>query len=392
MGRKWPGVKAASKTSIEITFSYQGERCRERIKLKPTATNLRKAAYHRAAILDAVEKGTFDYTVTFPNSKNAARFAHIPGDTLTVGEYLSQWLQDKKPTLKSSTFRDYGKIINNQLIPEFGELRLPDLKRLHVRRWAATLNCTQKRIANLISPMRAALQDAVDDEILEANPLAGWSYKKQEPPRGEDHVDPFTREEQAVILDVLKGQGRNLIRFALWTGLRTSELVALEWNDIDWKKGVVRVIKAQTQAADAPETPKTKSGKREVKLLGPALAALTEQKAHTYLHSPRVFHNPRTGEPWTGDQAIRKTLWTPALKRAKVRYRNPYQTRHTYGSMMLSSGEPLAWVSDQMGHSSVLVTAKVYARWIPEADPTAGSRAEAMFASNANIKTTRSCK
>jgi len=52
------------------------------------------------------------------------------------------------------------------------------------------------------------------------------------------------------------------------------------------------------------------------------------------------------------------------LKKAGVRYRNPYQTRHTFASMMLSAGENIAWVSAQMGHSNVLITAKAYARWI----------------------------
>ena len=60
MGRAGSGVKAASETSIEITFAYRGVRCRERIKLKPTAANLKAAERHRAAILDAIAKGTFE--------------------------------------------------------------------------------------------------------------------------------------------------------------------------------------------------------------------------------------------------------------------------------------------------------------------------------------------
>lgn len=72
-------------------------------------------------------------------------------------------------------------------------------------------------------------------------------------------------------------------------------------------------------------------------------------------------------------------FWTRALCKAGVRHRNAYQTRHTYASMMLSAGEPLAWVSNQLGHSSVLVTAQKYARWIPDSDPLAGNRAVEKF-------------
>ena len=103
--------------------------------------------------------------------------------------------------------------------------------------------------------------------------------------------------------------------------------------------------------------------------------------------SERVFLNPRTDEPWTGDQPIRRTLWTHALKRAGVRYRRPYQTRHTYASMMLSAGESPLWVAQQMGHSDWTMIARVYGRWIPDADPNAGDKAVEIFGTNSNIST-----
>ena len=60
------GSQAVSDSSIEITFMYRGVRCRERISLKPTATNLKRAEQHKAAIEHAIAAGTFDYSVTFP--------------------------------------------------------------------------------------------------------------------------------------------------------------------------------------------------------------------------------------------------------------------------------------------------------------------------------------
>jgi len=116
-----------------------------------------------------------------------------------------------------------------------------------------------------------------------------------------------------------------------------------------------------------------------VKLLQLAREALQAQKAHTYLRGAEIFLNPRTGEPWTGDQAIRKTMWTPILKRVGVRYRRPYQTRHTYASMMLTCGESPVWLAQQMGHSDFTMIARTYGRWIPDAVPDAGGKAEALF-------------
>lgn len=380
MGRGGSGVKAASEVSIEITFMYRGKRCRERLKLKPSSTNLKRAERHRAAILVAIENGTFDYAHTFPNSKRAEQFAKRSGDVMRVGEYLTEWLGQKEKTLKASTLNDYVKTVNNHLIPAFGDITLTNLKRGDIRAWCADMDCSNKRIANLLSPLRTALQDAFYDDLIESNPIYGWKYTKQEGPKDKAaHVDPFNLEEQRAILGALEGQAQNLIRFAFWTGMRTSELVALEWRDIDWTKQEVRVTRALTQASSEDETTKTASGTRSIKLLPDALIALDQQKQFTWELEGRVFHNPRTCEPWIGDQAIRRTLWMHALKRAGVRYRNPYQTRHTYASMMLTAGEPLAWLSSQMGHSNVLTTARIYARFIQSSQPEAGSLAVKLF-------------
>lgn len=220
------------------------------------------------------------------------------------------------------------------------------------------------------------------DELITSNPLAGWHYRKIDSPKEVDDIDPFTAEEQAAILTALPSDGVPLIQFALWSGLRTSELVALEWGDIDWRQKRCRITRAITQAGKGEaETTKTTAGTRTIDLLPRALDALKKQKALSFLHpSGRVFINPRTGNPWIGDQAIRKTLWAHALKRAGVRYRRPYQTRHTYASMMVSAGEPLAWVSKQMGHTSVVTTARIYSGWIPTTNSQAGMLANHLYA------------
>jgi integrase len=382
MGRDGRGVKAASESSIEISFMYRGVRCRERVPLKPTAANLKRAEQHRAAILHAISSGTFDYRATFPESKIAARFeeaAATPGDKITVGEYLDTWLNRQKLECKASTYDNYRKIVIGKLDPWFGKLKLPELKRKHVRERLAGHMVGNKTLGNIQSVLRTALDAAVEDELIDVNPLAGYTYKKKAAPKDDDEIDPFDRDEQAAILAALEGQGRNLVQFAFWTGLRTSELVALDWGDIDFLRGVVRVVRVVTQHSDEPEDTKTAAGRREVKLLQPALEALTAQKAHTYLAGNEVFQNPQTLERWTGDQPIRKTLWQWALKRAGVRYRYPYQTRHTYASMMLSSGEHPMWVAQQMGHADWSMIIRRYGRWMPDADSQAGSRAEAVY-------------
>lgn len=384
MGDKYVGVKAASKTTIEITFQYGGRRCRERLRLEPTPANMKRAERHRAAIIDAIEIGTFDYAVTFPNSPRVRIMAKTPGDGITIKEFINKWIKDQKNHFKMSTYFSYLGIVSNVIEPVFGHLQLSELKRRHIKDWGKKQTCSNKRIANILTVLRTALADAVEDELIDTNILYGWKYKRREEPR-EDHVEPFSREEQAAILEQLKDQEKNLIQFAFWTGQRTSELMALQWGDIDWINGEVKVRRARTRYAKEAEAPKTKAGRRNVKLLQPAIMALKAQKPWTFLADEHIFHNPRTNQPWASDQKIRTLLWTPALKRAGVAYRNPYQTRHTFASMMLSSGEHPMWVAKQMGHADWTMIARTYGKWLSDADPECGNRAIELFADEAEM-------
>jgi integrase len=358
---------------------YRGVRCRERITLKPTATNLKKAEQHKAAIEHAISIGTFDYLVTFPGSARASKFAP-EASRETMNGFLTRWLEAKKKHVASSTFDGYRKLVTLRLIPALGDTMLVDLKRKAVRDWLDTLEVGNKTLSNIQSCLRSALNDATEEELIEQNPLAGWTYSRKAAPPKEDDVDPFSPEEQQAVLGALTGQARNMMQFALWTGLRTSELVALDWGDIDWLREEVMVSRAMTQAGKGKaETTKTAAGRRSVKLLRPAMEALKAQKAHTFLADAEVFQNPRTLERWAGDGPIRKTMWVPAMKKAGVRYRRPYQTRHTYASMMLSAGEHPMWVAKQMGHTDWTMIARVYGRWMPSADDSAGTKAELAF-------------
>lgn len=148
MGRDGRGVRAVSDSSIEITFMYRGVRCRERISLKPTATNLKRAEQHKAAVEHAIANGTFDYAVTFPRSPSAAKFAPAASQE-TVAGYLTAWLARKKRHVSSSTFEDYRKIVEQRLIPALGPTLLIDLKRKTIRDWFNTLEVFNKTLSNI---------------------------------------------------------------------------------------------------------------------------------------------------------------------------------------------------------------------------------------------------
>jgi len=108
---------------------------------------------------------------------------------------------------------------------------LSDLTRKDIRDWLDTIGRSNKRLANIQSVLQAALSDAVQDEVLEANSMAGWTYRIPEAPKETDEVDTRSGSEQTLVLDATANAAeRNLFQFACWTGLRTSEIVAVRWG------------------------------------------------------------------------------------------------------------------------------------------------------------------
>jgi len=359
--------------SLQIEFTYRGVRCRESLRLEPTTANIRYAEGLRSEIQRKIVSESFKYQDYFPDSPRAALFGHVVRRT-TLGDLLKAQLTGYEHAaanghISPSTLNGYRKIINGHLLPQFAATEVRLLAPSTVREWVSSLGVTAKTARNVLSVLRSVLDDAVNDELISQNPLDKIALKKlltMTAKKSEYTVDPFDNLEIEAIVATATGQARNLFQFAFWSGLRTSELIGLEWGDIDWIHGTVRVQRAVVVKTE--KGTKTSAGTRDVMMLPLARAALQAQKEHTFLAGARVFHNPRTGTEWETDAQIRKTCWTPVLKKAGVRYRNPYQTRHSYASRLLSAGENPWWVSKQMGHVDVEMVFRHYGKWIPNTD------------------------
>ncbi len=365
----------SGKTTLRISFYYRGMQCRETIKFEATPSNIKYADRLRSEILNAIERGTFSYADYFPLSKLARRFGHVRTD-LTIGELLHDYVAQTKSTREHSTYLGYKKICDARLIPYFGSVAIQDLKPAFIRDWIRDLNLTSKTVSNLLIPLRAIIDQALNDEYIKSNPMDKIVISKllsKTTSRSNFKVDPFDRNEVSAMLEAAHhDQIKNLFQFAFFTGLRTSELIALEWEDVDLVNGVLHVARAVVKKQI--KSTKTSAGVRDVMLLPPAVAALHAQQQYTLALGRRVFHNPRTGQPWETDHQIRRTAWLHTIKKAGVRYRNPYQTRHTYASMMLSGGENIMWVASQMGHVDTEMVMRTYGKWIPDDSAKMGYR------------------
>lgn len=358
MGRKGSGVEVREK-SIRLTFTVDGiphkeTLCVEGVPVRPTQSNVRHAHKVANEIRDAIARGTFKLADFFPHTSKEAGPAQTVADALTT--FMDAKLGEK------STLNGYRSAAN------FWTSAI-GMKHVKTLRHSDILMALKQRpmmsgktVANYVSVLRSALDLMVDDTVILKNPVGTIEVPYQPP-----EVDPFTRDEaEAIIADHYKHYPEcvaNYIAFKFYTGLRTSESFALKWLNVDLRSGNFLVADAMVAGEDKNRT-KTKAS-RLVLLNSRARAALEAQQAHTLLKPiGYVFLDPeREDAAWTKEHFYTRRYWIPTLKRLKIRYRQPYNTRHTYATMMLMAGMTPAFCAKQLGHD-IRVFLKTYSRWL----------------------------
>lgn len=357
--------------TLQLTFTYKGVLCREPLSgLEVNPRNIKYADRLLGEIQNKISLGTFAYGDYFPKSRKLATFGEVK-KTKTVREYLNEYITiciNRK--LSPSTIDGYQKCITS--LSTLHALPVTELTAGVLKTWISNKNAKLKTIRNLLSFLRSALDEAVTDGLIELNPVslvtASRYRPKQTTEEKDDYVvDPFTPQEaKAIFAACTYEQWRYLFQFAMHTGLRSSELCALRWQDVDLVHNTIHVQKASV--IGVIKGTKTAAGTRKVELDEMALSALAGMRSHTFMRSEYVFEDPKTMEPWSGSAAIRKKAWMPALRRAQVRYRNPYQTRHTYATRHISIGVNLYWLCGQMGHKGPEMLFRHYGSYLKDYD------------------------
>lgn len=296
--------------TIQIAFSYRGIECRECLRLDPDSKKDVKIAENlRAEIQRKIELGTFVYTDYFPRSPRAVKFGHVIGrkamKELLEATLLGYQKAEALGKLSPSTIEGYRKIITGDLLPFFGSYALRDVTPVLVRKWIKTMDCTTKTARNRISLLRSVLDDALEDGLIDENPLTRIALKKalarSDTTESKFKVDPFDEAEREAILVAAASrhpQVKNLFQFAFRTGLRTSELMGLEWGDINWINGTVRVQRVVVAKKDKAMT-KTPAGTRDVYLLPAARGAGGAEGAYAARRRsgvPQPAHRPAVGD------------------------------------------------------------------------------------------------
>lgn len=370
---RFPGIEvreyASGKKSIRILFMYKGVPCRETLKnIKVNAVNLKYARNLKAQIEHEITLGTFDYLKHFPGSKRGLKLAG-GSSSARPADIEKQYRQalNARP-VEFATIQTYESALRAWVLPAFGNVPLVqiDAKMITREKDLLLMRLAPKSVANYLGVLRDFFAWAVSQDYMQENPVQNVTVGRQAAKR-QDSIEPFTRDEITAILAATKDRlYRNYLEFAFFTGLRTSEMYGLTWQDVDWTRETVFIHQVRVKGKLKPN-PKTDAGRRDVLLVPAALAALKRQRAETeLLPHGFVWVDPGTREPLVKYSTTARR-WKTVLKRARMRYRNPYQTRHTYASNLLSDGENPWFIARQLGHEDVQMVMRVYGRYIEQA-------------------------
>jgi integrase len=243
---------------------------------------------------------------------------------------------------------------------------------------------SQATLAKHLRQLGSCLSAAVAEGYAAENPVRRLHASRR--PRVEKRAPAyFTDSELARLWPALADRPvyQALCQLALTTGMRSGELIALRWNDVELLSGEARVERTYV-AGIGETTPKSGTG-RVVDLTPEALNVLNTWWKETGEEDGLIFEK-ETGGHIDAGYVLTYVLY-PAMAAAGIprvgehgRARNFHSLRHTFARIALENGAPLQWVQQQLGHSSITLTADVYGRWAREAQKAQARALAGVFA------------
>jgi integrase len=290
-----------------------------------------------------------------PPSPEASQKKEVPNFSKFVDE---QWLPTYPAAAgnRPTSVREKEIHIRCHLKPALGRFSLDRIQGEVVDRFFADLRkprpsgkktkrertLSAKSIKNVRATLRRILASACE-----------WGYIDRIPHLPKVKVadkgwDFFTREEATKLVATARDEEeRVLLLFALDTGARAGEQLALEWGDIDWHNNLVVFRRSSTRGEIGP----TKSGRERKVPMTERLA--TALRRHKHLRGKLVFCRA-DGKPFTLWQ-LHERLWG-TCRRAGLREIRWHDLRHSFASQLVSAGVPLRQVQDWLGHSTMMMT------------------------------------
>ncbi|QQX46219.1 site-specific integrase [Helicobacter pylori] len=285
--------------------------------------------------------------------KNAEKQTHRIQSKITILQALNRFLA-LKIGLKQTSINSLENVFNS-IFSVMGLKETDKLKKITKEKIAqyhqATLKLYRKNtIHNFNANLKSFLAFCESERFLSQNPYYPITLKNALEAK---EIDPFTLEEVKTLIENAPSlRLKAFLVVAFFTGARTGEQLALQWEDIDFKEKTITINKSLNELGEIT-SPKNKPSIREVDLLEPVEKILKELKESEPATKKFVFIDmPKRS-------SIFQRHFKQLLKALNLKDRKLYTTRHTFASLMLSQGEEPMWVSKTLGHKDL----NIYARF-----------------------------
>ena len=308
----------------------------------------------------------------------------------SLNKYLDKWLDTAaKPRLRTRTFDDYTSLLKRYVRDPLGAIRLSDLRPVDIQRLYRSMqdNGLSPRVIRYThAVLSSALKQAIKWEMIFRNPAAVVDL----PRLARKEMRAMTPDEASAFLAAVSDTRMSaLFIFALTTGMRPQEYLALKWSDIDLKKGTATVHRAIVWSQKKGigwhfDEPKTSRSRRTIPLPASTMRALSEHRRRQGEERLRVgsewqdhglVFTTKFGSP-IDIPTLTKQWYKPALVKAELPMFRLYDLRHTHATLLLSNGENPKVASERLGHSTIVLTLDTYSHVLPDMQEEAAKRIE----------------
>lgn len=334
----------------------------------------------------------------------------VDDQNITVGQWLTTWVNEYTIGLKTSTKRSYATHIQRHIIPALGKIRLSELTPSMIQKFYTALlkngrvfpegrtfpediskGLSPKTVKNVHTVLHKALKQATrpPKSLIKYNPADAVEL-----PRAA-HVEmrALTKEEVSALLISLKDDWHYPIFYvALFCGLRRGELLGLRWSDIDFRKQTITVsYQLQRQFCNRGtfilETPKNNKSRtifppssvfdvlREHKILQDALRRRMIEANEPWQDTNAVFCGEHGGwlEPSSVYRALQKHLARIGVKGVRL-----HDLRHTFATNAIDLGIDIKTIQETLGHADPGFTLRVYGHSLDEMKRKAAEKMQSL--------------
>ena len=308
---------------------------------------------------------------------------YLEPSRMDLKQFLHKWLKDyAKYNVNPKTYEEYERIIETNLIPGLGHISLSKLKPLHIQEYyTAMLESGSKIGRGGLSPqtvknhhrlLHRALVLAVKWRLIAENPADGASPPT--PARKETNI--LDGLGMARLLEAAQGTRLYIpILIATTTGMRRGEILALRWEDLNFKTGLLKVRRSlgQTKEGLFIKEPKTPSGYRPVLLPSFVVDALRRHKAEQaklrlllgpdYQDKEGLICVKEDGSQYPPNRLTRN--FEDFVKRLDLPHIRFHDLRHSLATLLADENVNVKATSERLGHSDVAFTLQRYTHVSP---------------------------